>query len=454
MLPHRILKGEELPTLAIPGTRVVDGRLVTGIGFTWPLYVLLVQHVPQLKTCPKCYAYKSLVLSGQVRQKLTDTPMHGMHVRLHVERQRYRCKVCTATSLERLDWIHDERQATRRLVGAIEKDCLAMSQIQTAHKYGVDDKTVASIQEKLIERLEWDTPLKTPEWLGIDEIHISKKFHAVFTDVEKEILVEMLETRSKAAIIAFLHTLDRQKVRVVVIDMWRQYRDAAREVLPHATVVVDKFHVLRLANEALEKVRKEYGKALGTAEGKKLKGNRFVLLKRRKKLTDEEVANIETRRERSPELIAAYVLKERFFGIYDAHTASEARDRYARWLKTVPEPLKAAGGPWYELVRAMDHWEPEIMAYFEHRVTNAYTESMNRVIRDISRDGNGHSFRVLRAKAVFGQAFRKKGKLASQAKRARRAFEEESWESGLLWTLSKQPFFRGLNGEREIESSE
>ena len=42
-----------------------------------------------------------------------------------------------------------------------------------------------------------------------------------------------------------------EHVADVATDMWNPHRDAVSAVIPHATVIVDKFHVLRLANQAL-----------------------------------------------------------------------------------------------------------------------------------------------------------------------------------------------------------
>ena len=414
-----VVQGDMMPSLALPTMRITEARE------SEDLYVLKIRRLAVPAFCPKCDAGNQLTRFGRLDQEIRDTPIHGKHVRLIVERQRCMCRACGATSLEKLDWLHDERRSTRRLVTAIERDCLTMPNIQVAHKYGVDDKTIKNILDGLVQRLERDAHFETPEWLGIDELKIIKNYRAVITNIGQETLIEMLPDRNKATIIAFLRTLDAHKVKVVTMDMWQQYRDAVREVLPHAAVTVDKFHVVRLANDALDTVRKSYRKGLDAKQRRKLRNDRFTLLKRRKNLTEFEVAAIESWRKDFPDLIGAYELKEMFYGIYDASTAVEARRRYARWLSSVPEWLGEGDGPWDALIKAMTNWQAEIMAYFDHRVTNAFTESMNRVIRDIDRAGRGHSFGALRAKAVFGQEFRKKPRLASQSKRSRGAFMDE-----------------------------
>lgn len=63
----------------------------------------------------------------------------------------------------------------------------------------------------------------------------------------------MLPDRNKPTLKAYLLGLDgREGIKVVTIDMWRPYWNVVREVLPQAVIVIDKFHVTRLANDALD----------------------------------------------------------------------------------------------------------------------------------------------------------------------------------------------------------
>jgi len=70
------------------------------------------------------------------------------------------------------------------------------------------------------------------------------------------------------------------------MDMRRPYRDAVNTVIPHAKIVVDKFHVVKLANETLEKIRKANRENVSAKERRQLMRDRYVLLKRRKDLND------------------------------------------------------------------------------------------------------------------------------------------------------------------------
>lgn len=81
---------------------------------------------------------------------------------------------------------------------------------------------------------------------------------------------------------------NRHQVEIVSMDMWKPYRRAFQTVLPQARIVVDKFHVVRMANEALEKIRKGLRKELKPNQRRTLKGDRKILLKRAHDVSDRE----------------------------------------------------------------------------------------------------------------------------------------------------------------------
>lgn len=110
---------------------------------------------------------------------------------------------------------------------------------------------------------------------------------------------------------------NRDKVRYVAMDMWKPYRDAIQSALPDATIVIDKFHVVRMANDALEKIRKKHRSQLNPKQRRGLMRECFVLLKRRHALNQEEAFKLDGWSSNYPILGAAYDAKEAFYGIWD-----------------------------------------------------------------------------------------------------------------------------------------
>jgi transposase len=193
-------------------------------------------------------------------------------------------------------------------------------------------------------------------------------------------------------------------IRLVTMDMWRPYRDAVRAILPKATVVVDKFHVLRMANDGIEQVRKELRAGLSLKERRGLMHDRYVLLRRESELDPRSRFLLDSWTTLHPTVGFAYRLKEDFYGIYDATTRSDAGDRYAAWEAGITPDVYEAFKP---LTTAWKNWQSEILNYFDHRVTNAYTESLNALIRQQDRAGRGYSFEALRAKMLYTEGLHK-----------------------------------------------
>lgn len=220
-------------------------------------------------------------------------------------------------------------------------------------------------------------------------------------------MIDILRKRNKSVVIDYLLKLqDIDKVELVAMDMWRPYKEAVNMVIPHAKIVIDKFHVVKLANESLEKIRKVNREKVSAKERRQLMRDRYVLLTRRGDLNDfDDQIKLQVWTDKFPLLAQAYELKEQFFDIYAAKSTDEAYKLYQAWLASVPKELLTY---FADLIKAMSNWEEEIFNYFTSPITNAYTESLNRLIlKTINHIGRGYSFEVLRAKILFTQGYRK-----------------------------------------------
>ena len=353
--------------------------------------------------CPACT--NSLYRHGSQRQSYMDTPMHGKRVLLEIDRKRFRCKSCGKTLFEPLPDIDSKRMATSRLIRYIEERCLKITFLSLAREIGVDDKTIRFIFDDLIKRLETEIHFETPEILGIDEIKIVGEYRAILTNISKLSVFYLRSSRKKVDLSDYFAKMpDKQNVKIIVMDMWHPYQQMAKEQFPGRPIVVDKFHVVSMANNALERVRKRVRKALDAKTRIKLKNERFVLLKRRNNLTDKELIKLKEWSELFPELGIAYKLKEQFFQIYDAPDRGSAEQLVDQWDISIPTEVER---DFKELRTALRNWRIEIFNYFEYPVTNAYTESVNNLARSINRMGRGYSFEVIRARLLYDETARK-----------------------------------------------
>jgi transposase len=353
--------------------------------------------------CPHCH-HNKLDGFGRREQMVKDLPMHGKRVGIYIDTRRYRCKSCGRTFYETLPEINQKRLMTNRLVAWIGKQAVKRTFASIAEEVGVVEGTIRLIFKDYVADLEKTVRFETPKWMGIDEIHLIKP-RGVISNIQNNTIVELLPNRNKETVVRYLYNLaGKDGIQYVAMDMWQPYRDACQAVIPQAKVVIDKFHVVRMANDALERVRKSLRESLTPKQRRGLMHDRFVLLKRERDLTDQEQLLLSGWTRNYDELGEAYKLKEDFFKIYDAQSRDEAQALFIDWKHSMSPQVADA---FHDLVRAWDNWTPFILNYFNHPVTNAYTESLNSLIRVMNRLGRGYSFEALRAKILFAEGAHK-----------------------------------------------
>jgi transposase len=358
-------------------------------------------------TCSACGADR-LIGHGRTDQVIRDLPTHGKRMAIYVAPRRWRCQACGKTVTELLPGVNAKREMTDRLVTWIGRQSLSRTFTSLADETGLDEKTIRNIFRDYVNELEAQFRFEAPKWMGIDEIHLIRP-RCVISNIQNNAIVDMLINRNKDTVIHYLSNLaGRHEVQYVAMDMWAPYRDAVQAVMPKAKIVIDKFHVVRMANEALERVRKGLREQLSPKQRRGLMHDRFVLLKRARDLNDKERLLLDGWTLNYPELGAAYRLKEDFYGIYEGHSSPQAAlSAYEAWAKAVTPELRIA---YSDVIRAFTNWQPWILNYFEHPVTNAYTESLNSLIRVMNRLGRGYSFEALRAKILFTEGVHAKSK--------------------------------------------
>ena len=358
--------------------------------------------------CIHCKS-SNIVGFGRREQMVRDLPTHGKRVGLYIDTRRFQCRACAKTFYEELPRIDEKRAMTKRLSDWIGKQAIKRTFASIAEEVGCTEFTVRAVFADYVQELEKTIRFETPKWMGIDEIHLIKP-RGVITNIQNNTVVELLPNRNKETIIKYLSGLQgKREITYVAMDMWAPYRDAVLQVLPEAKIVIDKFHVVKMANEAVERIRKSFKAELAPKVRRTLMHDRYTLLKRESELTDKEALLLSGWANNFPTLALAYRLKEDFFKIYDARTRNDALALFAAWEISVTHEVRDA---FSDLIRAWRNWQPYILNYFDHPVnqpiTNAYTESLNNLIRIMNRLGRGYSFEALRAKILFSEGALKK----------------------------------------------
>ena len=182
-------------------------------------------------------------------------------------------------------------------------------------------------------------------------------------------------------------------IESVVIDPYAGYKAAVRDLAPQATRAADRFHIERLASQALTEVRCRRQQELCGHRGRRgdpLWGAPRDLLRAREHLTDAARRRLTAafRADWWDELECAWTLKEMLRDVYasaDRHAAEAALADWHTWAGAydIAETNR--------LARTLRAWEPELLAYFGSRLTNGPTEGTNRIIKAVKRQGFGYT---------------------------------------------------------------
>lgn len=371
---------------------------VTNVEESDQLYLITGEYSIAPSGCPHC-GFMIRYGHGTKEKVFMDTPIHGKRVAIRAVRQRYKCQNCGKTYIQPLPDMNEEHFMTRRLVNFIEREVFRRTFTALASDIGVDEKTIRNIFKEYVEKEEKKRIILAPYWLGIDELKIAGGYRGVFSNVKDRCILDLISNRKKTEVTKFLRKLpEKERIQIVCMDMWTPYKEMVNAILPKAQVVVDKFHFVRMVSDALEAVRKEVRIDLTDRQRRQLMHDRFILLHRKRDLEAKDLILLDAWLGSFPLLKETYELKEELYDIWELKDRREAEKRYNDWQTKIPADGLYAFQP---LVTAMSNWRSEIFAYFDHQATNAYTESLNGLMKLANRMGRGYSFEVIRARILY-----------------------------------------------------
>ena len=362
--------------------------------------------------CPECGS-AHIVKHKKHDRMVRDLNEYEHRVGIVIHGHRYQCKDCGNTFGEELNCVDKSGRLTKRLITKIQLESFDKTFKDIADEYGISQPSVKRLFEDYVDELSESYTLYSPQVLGIDEVHLHSQYCGVFVDVLGQKVIEMTENRNKVTVKKFLESLpESHKIQCVTMDMWQPYKDAVTDFLGDVPIVIDKFHIIKELNKALEDIRRTLRKDMEKESRVSLKNMRFLFLTGGENLTPRQSKQLDTLLEAYPQFQTPYLLKEAFRNIYQfAKTRAEAEKQYAEWVQAnADEDCHAFDG----FISTVANWHTEIFNYFDNRYTNAQTESLNNVIREVDRAGRGYTFPVLRAKILYRHITAKKGKFTFQ----------------------------------------
>jgi transposase len=354
---------------------------------------IYVEVKAKKRHCPRCGSCSKSVHQYHER-KVRDLDILGKRCYLIFKIRRFDCPFCGKPFTERLYCIDFDSEYTKRFEEWVVKLSRNSALDQVGELLGLTYERVEGIFFRAINREIEANRGRIFKKIGIDEISMKKgrgQYIVIISDLSRGCVIGVLEDRSKVKVKEWLQGLSnkqRRKIRWVAIDMWDGYFYAVREKISHAKIVIDRFHVQKTFSEQIDKARRSIQSKLSEEDRKELKGSRWIILKPKKNLTEEQKATLESICQKYPELKQLCDLKEEFRDIYENKTLTpaSARQVFDKWQ----EKVKALGITVLDnFLNTLNNWYRWILNYFGIRLTSGGVEGINTKIKLLKRTGFG-----------------------------------------------------------------
>jgi transposase len=382
-------------SLGLPGYRVTQQRLEAACYNIW------VEPTATGAACPRCGQPSTAYHDGYERT-VRDLPILGRAVYLHMFQRRFKCASCGKPFNEPSKVVDWQQRQTRRYQHALLCQCRGSSLQDVSRTQHIGYR----VMERLLYRQahhQFDTSKRRlPKRIGMDEFAKRKghNYATIVVNLRTHQVFEVLDTRTKATVRDFFAgRAERRRLKVATIDMRRAFRDAVQEQCPWALIVIDRFHVIKNATDALHRVRKRLTRQAPKADQHRLKGLRDLLGKAPEDLTPAQRQGLYGVLVDFPALRLAHSLVHWLRHWYDLPDVQAARTRLRGWLYRV----KQANLPELnDLAATIQRWRLWILNFFRDRVTNGVTEGINTKIKLLKRLAYGlPNFSHIRARILL-----------------------------------------------------
>ena len=346
--------------------------------------------------CPCCGIVTDRIHDYRT-QVVKDVPM-ARDTFLHLRKRRYRCD-CGKRFFERNAFLPRYHRVTSRLVAEI---IFAFKKIVSAKEIGCRFNVSGTTAMRYFQYYN-HKPTSLPEVISLDEFKGNsggQKYNSIVADPSGKKVLDILPDRYENNLVKYFSLFEsKNNVKYFVCDMNPHFRQVAKICFPQATVVADKYHVIRQAYWAMERVRKNEQNKLPKRHRMYFKKSRHLLMKPMEKLTDDETYQLALMFEIAPRLADAYRIKNDFLSVIRSKSAVEGKKALTDWLFSVevmdlPE--------FHDCTKAYHNWFHEIINSLEVPWTNGFIEGCNNKTKVLKRTCYGmRNFNNFRKRILF-----------------------------------------------------
>ncbi len=371
--------------LRLPGASVID------VSFTVEGVIVTVRLRRSRRVCSRCGQLGGHIHGRRVK-RWRHLDLGANRCVVECELRRLWCRDCGA-QFEAVPWARAGSRYTRDFEDVVAWLAQQMAKTPIAGLLRIAWDTVGRIVERVVADHLDQTRLEGLVAIGVDEISYRRgqRYLTSVVDHKAGAIVWCAPGRNAQTLQGFFELLGDRKhtIKAVSIDMSGGYQQAIRQSIPHAEICFDPFHVVRLAQRAVDQVRRDEWNAHDrshTPAGRWVKGTRWSLLKSPEKQTIDQLAKLGEVQQANRPLYRAFLLKEELRLLYRLEDPTLAPAHLDAWLTWAS---RSRLEPFVKLARTIRRHRDGILNAIRLGLNNGRLEGLNSRIRLISHRSFG-----------------------------------------------------------------
>jgi transposase len=296
-----------------------------------------------------------------------------------------------------------------RLTRALEEHVIDLLRecrtVRAAARFAVlTDDMVDGVMRRAVTRGLLRREESFPTSLGIDDKSIRKghRYATLLVDLDNGCVIDVADGRTidvAAGLLRGLSETARSGVEAIAMDMSPAYIAAAREVLPDAAIVFDRFHVAMHLNAAVDRVRRTEQRRLSSSGDSGLKNSKYFWLRSSVDLRTRGAAEFRALLARDLQTGTAWTLKENFRHFWEFRSLGRAMKFVSEWVDAV----RASGlKPMIDAAATVMRHLDGILNYLKYRITNATCEGLNSMVQSLKHSAKGlPNYEAFRTRILF-----------------------------------------------------
>lgn len=335
--------------------------------------------------CPCCNSMTSRVHDYRY-QLIKDIPIYYKDTYIYYRKRRYVCTNCGKRFYEKNSFLPKRSRKTNRLNAFILEQLKEKKSIKDIAKISnVSQYSVSSLLPMFATEAT-----HLPEVLCIDEFKGNSgnyKYHVSLIDGKTHKPIDILECRYTHFLFDYFNKFsleERRKVKYIIMDLWKPYKNVAEQYFPNAKIIADRFHYSRYIVQALDNVRKKVQSRLPAEERKYFKHSRKLLLSRKSKLKEQQLDELNIMLiNYSEELRIVYREKEELLDIL--HSKEDISYQIKKLNEWICNNLDSQYKVLKDCANTYHNWIIEIRNSLTVPYTNGVMEGYNNKIKVLKR---------------------------------------------------------------------